>query len=96
MARSSNDIDSPVKGSLGQTINDEGHASPSRSPSPSPKHGKLESRKHHPHSTDDESDGDMKKPRPSSKSNLIIDVLLEVTLFKEGMEFNRSVYQRRT
>ncbi len=71
----------------------EGGVSPSGSPSSSPKHNKKQPRTHPPPSTDDESEGEMKKPSKSDirfscyflhgrKSNLLYPVeVAEVSIF---------------
>jgi hypothetical protein len=75
ISRPSNDLESPMKGSsparawpAGHMSDIEGGASPSGSPSSSPKNNKRNPKSHPPPSTDDESEGEMKKP--TRKSNI--------------------------
>jgi hypothetical protein len=76
ISRPSNDLESPMKGSsspakawpAGHMSDIEGGASPSGSPSSSPKNNKRNPKSHPPPSTDDESEGEIKKP--TSKSNI--------------------------
>ena len=85
---------SPMKAwPVGHMSDYEGGISPAGSPSSSPKNRKKPSRTrtHPPHSTDDESEGETKKP--SSKLNINTKELLQTTLQTTKLFFSTSLFQ---